>query len=103
MKKLIVGLIRPRLEYAAVVWSPHKKKNIKRVERIQRVATKMVPSLRDRTYEERWEILELPTLEKRRERSDLIAVFRAMNGLERVDREDLFVWDRSVTRGHGKS
>lgn len=102
MKKLIVGLIRPRLEYAAVVWSPHKKKNVRKVERIQRVATKMVPSLRDRPYEERLEILNLQTLKERRERGDLIAVFRAMKGLEKVDREDLFVWDRSATRGHGK-
>ena len=26
MKKLIVSMIQPKLEYAAVVWSPHKKK-----------------------------------------------------------------------------
>ena len=62
----------------------------------------MVPSLRDRPYEERLEILNLQTLKERRERGDLIAVFRAMKGLEKVDREDLFVWDRSATRGHGK-
>ena len=49
----------------------------------------------------RIEILNLTTLEERRERGDLIAVFRAMKGLEKVDRDDLFVWNRRSTRAHG--
>merc|ERR1712035_308533 len=68
MKKLIGSMIRPRLEYAATVWSPHTKKNIRKLERIQRAATKMVPELRDLSYEERLGELGLPTLENRRER-----------------------------------
>ena len=40
-------MIRPKLEYAAVVWSPHKKNNIRKLERIQRAATKMLPELRE--------------------------------------------------------
>lgn len=38
MKKLIVAVIRPRLEYAAVRWSSHRKKHIHKIERIQRAA-----------------------------------------------------------------
>ena len=34
MKILISSLIRPRLEYAAVVWSPQTKKNIRKLERV---------------------------------------------------------------------
>ena len=102
MKKLIVSMIRPKLEYAAVVWSPHKKKDIRKIERIQRAATKMVPTLRDLPYEERLERLNLQTLEKRRERGDLIAIYRASKELEKVDRSDLFLWDVRNTRGHGK-
>ncbi|MPC29355.1 hypothetical protein E2C01_022583 [Portunus trituberculatus] len=41
-------------------------------------------------------------LEQRRERGDLIAAYRAMKGLEKLDREDLLIWDTSDTRGHGK-
>ena len=95
-------MIRPKLEYAAVVWSPHKKKDVRKLERIQRVATKMVPTLRDLSYEERLEKLKLQTLEKRRERGDLIAIYRAANEMEKVDRSDLFLWDSRNTRGHGK-
>ena len=91
MKKLIVSMIRPKLEYAAVVWSPHKKKDVRKLERIQRAATKMVPTLRDLSYEERLERLKLQTLEKRRERGDLIAIYRAASEMEKVDRSDLFL------------
>ena len=57
------------MEYAEVIWSPHKKKPVLKLERIQRIATKMVPELEDLTYEER-----LTTLKERRERGDLITI-----------------------------
>ena len=43
MRKIITSMIRPRLEYAAVIWSPHEKKHIRKLERVQRAATKMTP------------------------------------------------------------
>ena len=102
VKKLIVSMIRPRLEYAVVVWSPHKKKDINKIERIQRAATKMIPSLKDVPYEERLKRLGLPTLKERRERGDMIAVFRATIGAENIDRDDLFLWNEGPTRGHDR-
>ena len=44
------------------------KKDIKKIEGIQRAATKMAPSLRNLPYEEKLSKLKLPTFEKRRER-----------------------------------
>ena len=73
---------------------PTQKENITRIERIQRTATRLAQSLINLTYEERLDKLELISLKKRRERGDLIAVFRTMNGKDRLDRDDLFVWDR---------
>ena len=61
----------------------------------------MVPSLRDLSYEDRQKILKLPTLQQRRERGDLIAVYRAFKGKDKVNGDDLFVWDSRDTRGHG--
>ena len=101
-KKLIASMIRPRLEYAALVWSPHLKKEIRKVERIQRAATKLPETLSNNTYEERLEKLGLMTSETRRERGDLIALYRMQEGLEKLDREDLVVHDRSGTRGNSK-
>ncbi len=56
------------MEYAETVWSPHKKKHVKKLERIQRIVTKMVPELEGLTYEDRLKEMDLPTLEQRRER-----------------------------------
>ena len=101
IKKLITLLIRPKLEYAAVIWSPHKKKDIRKIKRMRRAALKMAPSLRDLPHEKILYGLKLPTLEQGREKGDLLAVYRASKDLEKIDRDDLLVWDRN-TRRHEK-
>ena len=54
-KKLIIPLykaiVRPHLECCIQAWRPYCKKDIDTLERIQRKATKMIPELRDLTYE----------------------------------------------------
>ena len=56
-KKLIIPLykaiIMPHLEYCIQAWRPYRKKDIDRLERIQKRTTKMIPELRDLSYEER--------------------------------------------------
>ena len=99
IKKIIVTMIRPTLEYAAVVWSPHNKKNIRKLERVQRAATKMAPELKDLKYEERLREMDITTLERRRERGDLINVYRMVHGMDKTG-EDLLKRDTGVTRGH---
>ena len=100
LSKIIASILRPRLEYAAVVWSPHLKKHINKLEKVQRVATKMLPMLRDLQYEERLEKLGLPTLKKRRERGDMIMMYRCTRGTERIDKVDFIERDNGSTRGH---
>ena len=67
MRKIITTMIRPKLKYAEVKWSPHKIKHMSKLESIQRIATKMVPELEDLPYEERLKEMHLTTLKERRE------------------------------------
>ena len=88
-KSLIVPLykaiVRPHLEYCIQAWSPYLRKDIDMLEKIQRRATKLIPGLRDITYEVRLKECGLTTLETRRLRGDQIEVFKILNGYENID------------------
>jgi len=59
----------------------HLRKDINTLERIQMIATKLVPELRHLTYNERLHRLDLTTLEKRRLRGDLIETYKIHIGV----------------------
>ncbi len=67
-------MIRPHLEHAAPVWSLYMWKSAEQIEKVQRQATKQIPGLRDLSYEQRLQILKLPTLVYRRLHGDLINI-----------------------------
>ena len=103
-KQLIVPLykaiVRPHLEYCIQAWRPYRKKDIEKLERIQRRATKIIPELRDLSYKSRLLQCVLTTLETRRLRGDQ-KVFKIVNGYEDVDRNKFFkLKEGSRTRGH---
>ena len=82
-------------------WRPYRKKDIDKLEIIQRRATKMIPELRDLSYESRLLQCGLTTLETRRLRGEQIEVFKIVNGYEDVDRNMFFKHkEGSRTRGH---
>ena len=89
-KVLYKALVRPHLEYACTVWSPRNKKEKRAIESVQRRATRMVSGLAGMSYSERLIRLGFPSLEYRRERADVIQVYKIMNGLDKVDRQKLF-------------
>ena len=79
----------------------YRKKDIDKLERIQRRATKTIPALRDLSYESRLLQCGLTTLESRRLRGDQIEVLKMVNGYEDVDRNIFFkLKEGSRTRGH---
>src|ERR1043165_2487124 len=65
-------LVRLQLEYAVHLWSPHQTVMREMIERTQRRATKLVKSIRNRSYEERLLYLDLMSMEERRNRGELI-------------------------------
>ena len=54
--------------------------HIDELERVQRHATKLVPTLRDKSYEDRLQALKLPSLAYRRMRGDAIELYKFTHG-----------------------
>ena len=95
--------VRPILEYGSTVFSPMYKKDVIILEKVQRKATKAVKSLKDKPYPERLKQLKLPTLVYRRERANMIQVFKLLKHLEDMDPTvffELVEGTSATTRGH---
>ena len=114
-KTLYTTFVRPHLEYAQPVWSPHFRKHIKMLEKVQIRATKLVDGMKNMDYTERLKELDLPTLLHRRERGDMIQVWKHFNTYDpstlssnfktnpRSNRKHRFqiTWNRSKDGAHG--
>ena len=64
-------------------WAPHFKKDADKLERVQRRATR-------KPYGERLNKLGMFSLEKRRLREDMIALFKYLKGCHTEEGQDLF-------------
>ena len=98
---LYKSMVRHHLEYGNAIWGPCYMGDLKVVEGVQRRATKLIPHLHDKPYEDRLRELKLPSMEYRRKRGEMIQCFKIMNGLVRLDASELFTCVSTVnTRGH---
>ena len=80
-----ISLVRSLLEYGAIIWDPHLKKDIDRLERIQRQAARFIT----RDYFSRdpgcvtkmLKDFNLPTLQERRRNLRLSFLFKIAEGM----------------------
>ena len=84
-KTLYPAFVRTHLEFASAVWNSMSRKDINKLEGIQKRATKMVIELRGLEYEERLRVLGMTSLETRRKRGDLLQIYKIKKGFEKVE------------------
>jgi ribonuclease P/MRP protein subunit RPP40 len=99
---LYKAIVRPHLEYCNTVWHPKWKKESEALEAVQHRATRLVPSLKEKEYEERLRALSLPSLYYRRARGDMIECFKYVSGVYEVSSAFLEMETNKTTRGHSK-
>jgi len=98
---LYKSLVRPHLEYCSPAWSPHYQKDKQLLEKVQHRFTRLFPDLKKLCYNDRLQRLGLWSLEERRNRPDLLEVYKLKAGLSNISLETFF--ERSLdsrTRGH---
>ena len=93
-------LVRSHLEYAAPVWSPHQWNQAEKLESVQRRATRMMPGLKNISYENRLIQLQLPSLVYRRIRGDLILYYKISHQETMINLANIELDQTAVTRGN---
>ncbi len=82
-------------------WKPTQRADINQLERVQRLATRLVRDLRHVPYEERLRQRNLFLLERRRLRADPILAFKIFKGEIGLNSSDFFLRPpRARLRGH---
>ena len=100
--RAFVVYVRPILEYASCVWSPHHVGRIKQIESVQRRFTKRLPGYATLDYKSRLQRLGMDSLEMRRLRQDLIYTYKIVVDLVDGAANDMFTTSSNMytTRGH---
>ena len=80
-------------------WAPSTARHIDQLEAVQRHATKLIPNFRDLQYSERLKKLNLPSLQFRRLRGDMIETFKYVHNYNKCD-QPFTPQPPTATRGH---
>ena len=107
LTKLFKIYVRPKLEYNTPIWSPYFKKDIIKIESVQRNFTRFVCNrcnISYTSYKDRLVTLRLDSLEYRRWQFDLITLFKIINGKYKEFFNQFFVYSQTKynLRGNDK-
>ena len=94
--RLYKTYVRPHLEYAVQSWNPWTQADKEVLEKVQERALRYMNGSEGSTYEERLATAKLTTLEARRERGDMIQVWKYLHHQQDVDPSPLFTLKQEV-------
>jgi hypothetical protein len=102
-KTTFTTYVRPIVEYAATAWDPHTRRNIDKIEMVQRRGARYATGIYNRTSSVSAMLNELdwPSLESRRLQSRLAMLYRIRFNLVDIDWREHLTESSSITRGHG--
>ena len=81
MVTLFTTMVRPIVEYCCEIWNPHKIKDIVKIENLQRSFTFKITGMQDLNYYERLQILNLLSLQRRRETLIILNIWKIKHKL----------------------
>ena len=93
------SLVRPHLQYCVWIWKPLLKKDEDLIEYLLRRATKLIPGLYDKPYNDRLAAIKVPCMSYRRMQGDMILVYKILCG-DNQSLCNLFTINEPRTRGH---
>ena len=86
-------LVHIHLEHAVQFWSQNLRRDIDKIEKIPRRATKIIPEIRNHNYHQRIHDIDLISLVQRRPRGQLIEAFKYVNRFTTASAWGLFDYD----------
>ena len=81
MLTLFKSIVLPILEYTCQLWNPKSLNRINKLEKVQRSFTKHITGMFDLPYEDRLQQLKLYSLQRRRDRYQIIYIWKIMESL----------------------
>jgi hypothetical protein len=99
---MYTALIRPLVEYASTVWSPHTTAIINKIEQVQRRAARFVNNdfRRQNSVTEMLQKLKWDSLQERRARSQLVMLYKIQHQLVAIPATTYLAPSTRSTRGH---
>ena len=100
--KLYTAMIRPHLDYVCEVWSPHLRRDIDELERVQKLALRLCAKQWDINYENLLYNFNLPSLADRRHYPRLCVMYKIINELVHFPNHVFIPVNSSVLRSSSR-
>jgi hypothetical protein len=93
-------LIQPVMDYCSPLWIPHKRKDLERLEAVQRSFTSKITEVKEMNYHDRLNALRLYSIQRRFERFIIINIWKILEGFSVNVNEKIVekVTERNQTR-----